>query len=54
MRDIATTRRGFLQGTAALVVSFSIDRPQTVRAQAESPSKSHPGETLPHGFKITR
>src|SRR5229473_264789 len=39
MRDIATTRREFLKGTAALVVSFSIDRHQTARAQDESSSK---------------
>ena len=40
MRDIATTRREFLKGTAALVVSFSIDGHQTTRAQGEPPSKS--------------
>jgi hypothetical protein len=38
MRDIATTRREFLKGTVALVVSFSIDRHQTARAQNESSS----------------
>ena len=40
MRDIATTRREFLKGTAAIVVSFSIDRHQTVRAEDEPSSKS--------------
>jgi nicotinate dehydrogenase subunit B len=54
MRDIATTRRGFLQGTAALVVSFSIDRPQTVRAQAESPSKSVSTEQVDGFIGINR
>jgi nicotinate dehydrogenase subunit B len=40
MGDIATTRRQFLKGTAALVVSFSIDGHQTTGAQGEPPSKS--------------
>jgi nicotinate dehydrogenase subunit B len=40
MRDIATTRREFLRGTAALVVSFSIDRHQTAGAQDNVPPKS--------------
>ena len=40
MRDIATTRRQFLKGTAALVVGFSIDGHQTTRAQGGPPSKS--------------
>jgi nicotinate dehydrogenase subunit B len=40
MRDIATTRREFLKGTAAIVVSFSIDRHRTVQAGDEPSSKS--------------
>ena len=40
MRDVATTRREFLKGTAALVVSFSIDGHQTAGAQAGASSKS--------------
>jgi nicotinate dehydrogenase subunit B len=40
MRDIATTRRQFLKGAAALVVGFSIDGHETTRAQGGLPSKS--------------
>jgi CO/xanthine dehydrogenase Mo-binding subunit len=40
MRDVATTRREFLKGTAALVVSFSIDKHQTAGAQAGASPKS--------------
>jgi CO/xanthine dehydrogenase Mo-binding subunit len=54
MRDIATTRREFLKGAAALVVSFSIDRHQTVRAQAESPSKSVSTEQVDGFIGINR
>src|SRR3984957_25877 len=54
MLDIATTRRGFLKGTAALVVSFSIDQHQTVRAQAESPSKSVSTEQVDGFIGINR
>jgi nicotinate dehydrogenase subunit B len=40
MRDMAANRRDFLKGTAALLVSFSIDRRQSVIAQVPSSSKS--------------
>jgi nicotinate dehydrogenase subunit B len=40
MRDVATTRREFLKGTAALVVSFSIDKQQTAGAQSGASPKS--------------
>ena len=54
MRDIATNRREFLKGSAALVVSFSIDRHQTVRAQAESPLKSVSTEQVDGFISINR
>jgi CO/xanthine dehydrogenase Mo-binding subunit len=54
MRDIATTRRGFLKGTAALVVSFSIDRHQAARAQDESSSKSVSPEEVDGFIGINR
>jgi nicotinate dehydrogenase subunit B len=54
MRDIATTRRGFLKGTAALVVSFSIDRHQTARAQDKSSSKSVSPEEVDGFIGINR
>jgi CO/xanthine dehydrogenase Mo-binding subunit len=40
MRDIATTRRQFLKGTAALVVTFSIYEHQSTRAEGQPASKS--------------
>jgi nicotinate dehydrogenase subunit B len=40
MRDIATTRRQFLKGTASLVVSFSMDRHQNTWAQGAPLPKS--------------
>jgi len=54
MRDIATTRREFLKGTAALVVSFSIDRHQTARAQDESSSKTVSTEQVDGFIGINR
>jgi nicotinate dehydrogenase subunit B len=54
MRDIATTRREFLKGTAALVVSFSIDRHQTAGAQDESSSKSVSTEQVDGFIGINR
>jgi nicotinate dehydrogenase subunit B len=54
MRDSATTRREFLQGSAALVVSFSIDRHQTVRAQGDSPPKSVSTEQVDGFIGINR
>jgi nicotinate dehydrogenase subunit B len=54
MRDIATTRREFLKGTAAIVVSFSIDRHQTVRAEDEPSSKSVSTEQVDGFIGINR
>jgi nicotinate dehydrogenase subunit B len=54
MRDIATTRREFLKGTIALVVSFSIDRHHTARAQNGSFSKSVSPEEVDGFIGINR
>jgi nicotinate dehydrogenase subunit B len=54
MRNIATTRRDFLKGTAALVVGFSIDRHQTPRAQDASSSKSVSTEQVDGFIGINR
>jgi nicotinate dehydrogenase subunit B len=40
MRDIAANRREFLKGTAALIVSFSIDGHRTALAQGQMSEKS--------------
>jgi CO/xanthine dehydrogenase Mo-binding subunit len=54
MTDIATTRREFLKRTAALVVSFSIDRHRSARAQDESSSKTVSTEQVDGFIGINR
>jgi nicotinate dehydrogenase subunit B len=54
MLDVTASRREFLKGTAALIVSFSIDRHQTSSAQGQPSSKSVSTEQVDGFIGINR
>jgi nicotinate dehydrogenase subunit B len=54
MHDVTASRREFLKGSAALIVSFSIDRHRTAAAQGQPSSKSVSTEQVDGFIGINR